>query len=94
MFESLVNGVVAPATALALSFHFVMGNDAEPLTVWVVAGSVVVPLGVFVYEGSAIKRYFTERRMSVDLKDEQDPLIKGGPPPDDVTVNGVPIDRV
>jgi len=39
-----------------------MGQDAEPLTAWVVAGAVVVPLGVFVYEGAGICTFLQGRR--------------------------------
>eukprot|EP00911_Craspedida_sp_UC1_P000873 UC1_evm2s664 len=62
ILEALVSAMVTPAAALALSFPFLMGVDAEPLTAWVVGGSVVVPVGILVYEGAALYKWYTQCR--------------------------------
>lgn len=64
---------MTPANALALSFSWLMGEDVEPLTNWVIAGSVVVPLGIFLYEGRSLIHFFRGEKTRVT--DDQEPLL-------------------
>jgi roadblock/LC7 domain-containing protein len=57
VFEALINAAVTPASAIAFSFTWLLGSNAEPLNNWVIAGSVVVPLGVLVFKLNEIASY-------------------------------------
>ncbi|EGD75958.1 hypothetical protein PTSG_00666 [Salpingoeca rosetta] len=57
VFESLVNGVVTPASAIAFGMRWLVKSDTEPLTGWVISASVIVPLGVLLYKADELKTY-------------------------------------
>lgn len=87
MLEALVNGIVTPASAVSLSFTWLMGADAEPLTAWVIAGSVVVPLGIMLYEGATIWQFIREKKPPLSAE-EQEALLAVPPLRDDANIQG------
>ena len=57
VFEALINAIVTPASAIAFSFTWLLGSQAEALTGWVIGGSFVVPLGVIVFKFHEVKEF-------------------------------------
>lgn len=58
VFESLVYAVVTPMSAIAFSFHWLLGKNAEPLTGYVIGGAVVVTLGIILFNWLELHRFF------------------------------------
>eukprot|EP00054_Salpingoeca_dolichothecata_P026875 m.194143 g.194143 ORF g.194143 m.194143 type:complete len:414 (-) comp25790_c0_seq4:57-1298(-) len=63
VFETLINGVVTPAAAVAFSFHWLLGSDAEALTPWVIAACFIVPVGVVVFKFQEIRSLVSGREL-------------------------------